>query len=68
MWFYPFTEVEVSEKEFVMASVLNKLKTYLLLSKELIVRLKQKESAKRLATLGGSEPYLKSVPRRRSSF
>lgn len=58
----------MSEKEFVMVSVLHNLKTYLLLSKELIVRLKQKESAKRLATLGGSEPYLKSVPRRRSSF
>lgn len=48
-----------------MASILNILKTYLLLSKALIVKLKQKVSARRLVALGGSEPQLKSIPRRR---
>jgi hypothetical protein len=55
----------VSEIEFVMASILNKLKTHLLLSKALIVKLKQKVSARRFVALGGSEPQLKSIPRRR---
>ena len=48
-----------------MASILNILKTYLLLSKVLIVKLKQKVSARRLAALGGSEPQLETIPRRR---
>jgi hypothetical protein len=48
-----------------MALILNKLKSYLLLSTALIVQLKQKVSARRLAALGGSEPQLKSIPRRR---
>lgn len=65
MWFYSSTVIEVSEIEFVMASILNKLKTYLLLSKALIVKLKQKVSARRLVALGGSESQLKSIPRRR---
>jgi hypothetical protein len=65
VWFYSSTVIEVSEIEFVMASILNKLKTYLLLSKALIVKLKQKVSARRLVALGGSEPQLKSIPRRR---
>ncbi len=65
MWFYSSTLIEASEIEFVMASILNKLKSYLLLSKALIVQLKQKVSARHLAALGGSEPQLKSIPRRR---
>ena len=48
-----------------MASILNILKTYLLLSKSLMVQLKQKGSARRLAALGGSEPQLETIPRRR---
>jgi hypothetical protein len=65
VWFFSSTVIEVSEIEFVMASILNKLKSCLLLSKSLIVQLKQKVSARRLAALGGSEPQLKSIPRRR---
>jgi hypothetical protein len=65
VWFYSYTVIEASEIEFVMVSILNKLKTYLLLSKSLIVQLKQKVSARRLAALGGSEPQLESIPRRR---
>lgn len=57
--------IEASEIEFVMASILNKLKSYLLLSTALIVQLKQKVSVRRLGALGGSEPQLKSIPRRR---
>jgi hypothetical protein len=65
VWFFSSNEVKSREIEFVMASILNKLKSYLLLSKALIVQLKQKVSARHLAALGGSEPQLKSIPRRR---
>jgi hypothetical protein len=65
VWFYSSTVFEANEIEFVMASILNKLKTYLLLSKGLIVKLKQKVSARRLAASGGTEPQLESIPRRR---
>ena len=65
MWFYSSTVFEASEIEFVMASILNRLKTYLLLSKALIIKLKQKVSARRFATSGGSEPQLEGIPRRR---
>jgi hypothetical protein len=65
VWLYSSTVIEASDIEFVMASIFNKLKTYLLLSKVLIVQLKQKVSTRRLAALGGSEPQLKSIPRRR---
>jgi hypothetical protein len=49
-----------------MASILNKLKSCLLLLTALTVKLNQKVSARRLAALGGSEPQLKSIRRRRS--
>jgi hypothetical protein len=37
-------------------------------SKSMMVKLIQEKSAWRLASLGGSEPQLKSIPRRRSSL
>ncbi len=37
------------------------------LIREALQALIQRESAKRLATLGGSEPQLKAVPRRRTA-
>lgn len=46
--------------------MLSELQICLLLLKTVIVQLICKNSAKRLAALGGSEPTLKSVLRRRS--
>jgi hypothetical protein len=50
----------------VSKSMLSGLIFLLSLLKALIVKLIQEKSAGRLASLGGSEPQLKSIPRRRS--
>jgi hypothetical protein len=59
-------EVEVSEPKFVSRSILSGLQVYLFLLEALSVKWMQEKSARRLASLGGSEPQLKSIPRRRS--
>jgi hypothetical protein len=46
--------------------MLSGFKFLLSLLKAIILKLKQQNSARRLASLGGSEPKLKSIPRRRS--
>jgi hypothetical protein len=61
-------EVEVSEPKFVSRSILSGLQVYLFLLEALSVKWMQEKSARRLASLGGSEPQLKSIPRRRSSL
>jgi hypothetical protein len=59
-------EVEVSEPKFVSRSILSGLQVYLFLLEALRVKWMQEKSAKHLASLCGSEPQLKSIPRRRS--
>jgi hypothetical protein len=61
-------EVEVSEPKFVGRSILSGLQVYLFLLEALRVKWMQEKSAKHLASLGSSEPQLKSIPRRRSSL
>jgi hypothetical protein len=61
-------EVEVSEPKFVGRSILSGLQVYLFLLEALRVKWMQEKSAKHLASLCGSEPQLKSIPRRRSSL
>jgi hypothetical protein len=48
--------------------MLSELNFLLSLLKAMMVKLIQGKSARRLASLGGSEPQLKSIPRRRSSL
>jgi hypothetical protein len=61
-------EVDVSKPKSGSKSMLSGLKFFLSLLKAMIVKLIQEKSARRLASLGGSEPQLKSIPRRRSSL
>lgn len=56
----------MSEPKFVSRSILSGLQVYLFLLEALSVKWMQEKSAKHLASLGGSEPQLKSIPRRRS--
>jgi hypothetical protein len=59
-------EVEVGKPKSKSKSMLSEFKFLLSLLKAIILKLKQQNSARRLASLGGSEPQLKSIPRRRS--
>jgi len=61
-------EVEVSKPKSGSKSMLSGLNFLLSLLKAMMVKLIQEKSAKHLASLGGSEPQLKSIPRRRSSL
>jgi len=60
-------EVEVGKPKSASKSMLSGLKFLLSLLKALTVKLIQENSARRLASLGGSEPQLKSIPRRKPS-
>ena len=59
-------EIEVNKPKSRSKSMLSGLIFLLSLIKGMMVKLKQQNSARRLASLGGSEPQLKSIPRRRS--
>jgi hypothetical protein len=59
-------EVEVGKPKSEGKSMLSGLKFLLSLLRAITLKLKQQNSARRLASLGGSEPQLKSIPRRRS--
>jgi hypothetical protein len=61
-------EVEVSKPKSGSKSMLSGLNFLLSLLKAMMVKSIQEKSARRLASLGGSEPQLKSIPRRRSSL
>jgi hypothetical protein len=61
-------EVEVSKPKSGGKSMLIRLNFLLSLLKAMMVKLIQEKSARRLASLGASEPQLKSIPRRRSSL
>jgi hypothetical protein len=61
-------ELEVSKTQSGSKSMLSGFKFLLSMLKAMMVKLIQEKSARRLASLGGSEPQLKSIPRRRSSL
>jgi hypothetical protein len=58
-------EIEVNKPKSRSKSMLSGLMFLLSLIKGMMVKLKQQNSARRLASLGGSEPQLKSISRRR---
>lgn len=60
------TTVNLDDALFDKASVLTGLSERGVLLKEALKALIERESAKRLALLGGSEPELEVAPRRRS--
>ncbi len=59
------TTVTLDETLLSRAQLLSGVKERGALPKEALIALIQRESARRLAKLGGSEPQLKTVPRRR---
>lgn len=61
------TTLALDDELLADARELTGLKEKSALVREALVALIERESARRLARLGGSEPLLKPVPRRRSS-
>jgi len=61
------TTLALDDELLAQARELTGLKEKSALVREALVALIERESARRLARLGGSEPRLKPVPRRRSS-
>jgi hypothetical protein len=59
-------EVEVGKSKSKSKSMLSGFKFLLSLLRAITLKLKQQNSARRLASLGGSEPQLEPIPRRRS--
>ncbi len=60
------TTVTLDEKLVSRARLLSGVQERSALLKEALGALIQRESARRLAKLGGSEPKLKAIPRRRA--
>ena len=60
------TTVNLDDELITKAIKMSGLTDRSLLLKEALTALIQRESARRLASLGGSEPQLKAIPRRRS--
>jgi Arc/MetJ family transcription regulator len=60
------TTVNIDDELITKAIKMSGLTDRSLLLKEALTALIQRESARRLASLGGSEPQLKAIPRRRS--
>jgi Arc/MetJ family transcription regulator len=61
------TTVNLDDALLMQAQQLSGLQERSLLLKEALIALIQRESARRLANLGGSEPTLELTPRRRST-
>ena len=61
------TTLNIDDQLFEEAVRLTGVKEKTALLRESLKALIQRESAKRLALLGGSEPELKEIPRRRNS-
>ncbi len=61
------TTVALDDDLVAKAQFYTKLKEKSRLIREALQALIERESARRLAQLGGSEPYLKAPPRRRST-
>ncbi len=61
------TTLNIDDQLFEEAVRLTGVKEKTALLRESLKALIQRESARRLAKLGGSEPQLKEIPRRRSS-
>ncbi len=61
------TTLNIDDQLFEEAVRLTGVKEKTALLRESLKALIQRESARRLAKLGGSEPELKEIPRRRSS-
>ena len=59
------TTVNLDDELLIKAIKMSGVDDRSLLLKEALTALIQRESAKRLAALGGSEPQLKAIPRRR---
>ena len=60
------TTLNIDDELFQQARDLSGLREKTALIREGLKALIERESAKRLAKLGGSEPQLESIPRRRS--
>jgi len=60
------TTLNIDDDLYAQAALLTGVKEKTALLRESLKALIERESARRLATLGGSEPNLESVPRRRS--
>ncbi|WP_305908550.1 type II toxin-antitoxin system VapB family antitoxin [Methylomarinum sp. Ch1-1] len=61
------TTINIDEDLYQQAVVLTGKKEKTALIREALQALIERESARRLALLGGSEPDLKAIPRRQSS-
>ncbi len=59
------TTVNLDDELLIKATKMSGVNDRSLLLKEALTALIQRESARRLASLGGSEPQIKSIPRRR---
>jgi Arc/MetJ family transcription regulator len=59
------TTVNLDDELLIKAIKMSGVNDRSLLLKEALTTLIQRESARRLASLGGSEPQLKAIPRRR---
>ena len=59
------TTVNLDDELLIKATKMSGVNDRSLLLKEALTALIQRESARRLASLGGSEPQIKTVPRRR---
>ncbi len=59
------TTVNLDDELLIKAIKMSGVNDRSLLLKEALTALIQRESARRLASLGGSEPQIKSIPRRR---
>ena len=61
------TTVALDDEMMAKAQALTGVKEKTALVREALVALIERESARRLARLGGSEPDLKPIPRRRTT-
>ena len=59
------TTVNLDDELLIKATKMSGVNYRSLLLKEALTALIQRESARRLASLGGSEPQIKAIPRRR---
>lgn len=61
------TTLTLDDELLAQAQQISGLKERSLLLREALLALVQRESAKRLAQLGGTEPQLQSIPRQQSN-
>jgi len=61
------TTLTLDDELLAQAQQISGLKERSVLMREALLALVQRESAKRLAQLGGTEPQIQSIPRRQSA-